>query len=100
MYPKGTLMLFSFMGSSAPRNSIRCPVFFRTSSRGDSRASQASAWPSLSNAQQYWANTLSRRVAPTFRITSACISGCCISSTGTIRLTAELLRLPRPPLRS
>ena len=100
MYPNSVLMDLIFIGSSAPRNMIFCPVGLKISSSGDFLASQYSATPSASMLQRYWVYTESRRVFATFLRTRACASGCSISRRITVRLAQVDFVLPRPPLAS
>ena len=59
MYPNGTLIDLIFIGSSAPRNMIFCPVGLYTSSSGWTLADQYAAMPSSPMAHRYCAYTLS-----------------------------------------
>lgn len=96
-YPRVNFTPLSFSGSSAPRNTMRCPVGLYTSSMGDTRAENHPSSPSSAIAHVICWNTESRSVFENLRTTTAFASGLARSTKTIATLMNELFVLPRPP---
>ena len=84
-------------GSSAPRNTIRCPVGRYVSSIGEMRARNQASSPSAAIAHVICENTESRSVFENLRTTTAFASGCA-SRSSTMQTLMKLDFVdPRPP---
>ena len=90
-------MPFSFSGSSAPRNTIRCPVGRYVSSIGDTRALNHRSSPSSAIAHCTCSNTESRSVLLNRRTTTAFASGLARMRRTMATDTKLDFVLPRPP---
>lgn len=96
-YPVVNLVPFSFSGSSAPRNTMRCPVGRYVSSIGDTLQRKNPSSPSAATAHTSCWYTESRSVLLKRRTTTALAKGLATMSSTRHRLMNDDLVEPRPP---